>query len=736
MMRRRAAAWLLVLGMVAGAVVPARPCGPDLPEAVFVSRQAPDDPKAFASGRIGIPLPSYYQRYLFLAYRALSGHVLQGADLDAALRMPPTSYGEDQPAYARWRAVRDSLGGESRQGYVSLACARQQGSVYYFYPNYYDDAFRSATATLLERTRRQGGADASIRDWMKAQDAVFHACGYDSAPPPAPAPGGSPDWLVKDRAYQSASWSFYSGHFDEAASAFRAIADDRDSPWRDWGAYLAGRAYTRKGTVTPDLDQPNREALEQAEKQFEAVLADRSLSARHGSASRLLAFVRLHLDPAKRLAEVAHDLMQPHPAGDISQEVFDLTALLDRFSPAQAESLAKINPDYEVADWILSFQARNAPHALERWHETASAPWLVAALSAASEARPELLTSAAEMTAPDRPGFWAVQFHSARLLTMAGRDDDARRLLDQRPMHEDENLDRSGYNALFALRMRLAKDFHEFQQYRWRYPVTITGYSWDGETPKPEGWLLDRDGAYVLNRWAPASLVARGFRANANTEPLRVAAWTRAVVLADDAAASGLSDSLAAYSPSLAPYLKSCRAAPDPASRRFEATWLLLHAPGMTPWVRWGVGRSAPLTERELFRDNWWPVESKSQHAWFLGEEGPVQLEPDSWADPPGWDTKLAQRIFSAAERAQAERERAAITQAGPGANFLCQQTVAWAKSHPKDARLPEALHLCVQATRYGYADDATTGWSRQAFTLLHARYPDSPWAKRTKYWY
>jgi len=449
--------------------------------------------------------------------------------------------------------------------------------------------------------------------------------------------------------------------------------------------------------------------------------------------------VGLHLDPAKRLGEVAHDLMQPHPGGDISQEVMDLTALLDRFSPAETESLAKINPDFELADWILSFQSRDESHALERWHATGSKPWLVAALSAAQKAPPDLLTRAAQLPGgADYPGFWTVQFHHARLLAVMGQEEDARRLLDQRPIHRQEILDASGSNALYALRMRLSKNFYEFQQYCRRAPVTTTGYNYQGETPRADGILFDRDGAYVLNRWAPTSVLARASRNDAPslTQPMRVAAWTRAVILGDDATAIGLCDSLAASLPALGSNLRAYSAASDGPSRRFEATWLMLHVPGMTPWVRWGVGRSAPVSEREVFRDNWWPVESKSQHPWFLGEEGPVMREPESWIDPSGWDIKLAQRILTAEERGRAERERAQITQAGPGANYLCQQTIAWAKSHPQDERLPEALHLCVQATRYGYTDDATTRWSRQAFSILHSRYGDTPWAKRTKYWY
>jgi hypothetical protein len=190
------------------------------------------------------------------------------------------------------------------------------------------------------------------------------------------------------------------------------------------------------------------------------------------------------------------------------------------------------------------------------------------------------------------------------------------------------------------------------------------------------------------------------------------------------------------HAPDLESYLTAYREAKDPASRRFEAAWLMLHAPGMTPWVRWGLGRWARPTEREMFRDNGWPVEEKDQHSWFLGDEPPTGDPAEAWIHPAGWDSALARTIFTAAELGQAQHEHAALTKAGPGANFVCAQTLAWAKTHRDDPRLPEALHLCVQATRYGYTDDATTGWSRQAFKLLHQRFPNSSWAAKTKYWY
>jgi hypothetical protein len=41
-----------------------------------------------------------------------------------------------------------------------------------------------------------------------------------------------------------------------------------------------------------------------------------------------------------------------------------------------------------------------------------------------------------------------------------------------------------------------------------------------------------------------------------------------------------------------------------------------------------------------------------------------------------------------------------------------------------------------VRATRYGCTDKDTPRFSKAAFDLLHRRYPKSPWAEKTKYWY
>jgi hypothetical protein len=61
---------------------------------------------------------------------------------------------------------------------------------------------------------------------------------------------------------------------------------------------------------------------------------------------------------------------------------------------------------------------------------------------------------------------------------------------------------------------------------------------------------------------------------------------------------------------------------------------------------------------------------------------------------------------------------------------------VAWATRNPSDPRVPEALHLAVNATRYGCTDKQTGKWSKAAYDFLHRRYPNNAWTKRTPYWF
>ena len=92
--------------------------------------------------------------------------------------------------------------------------------------------------------------------------------------------------------------------------------------------------------------------------------------------------------------------------------------------------------------------------------------------------------------------------------------------------------------------------------------------------------------------------------------------------------------------------------------------------------------------------------------------------------------------FFTDSERAAFRREWEKLLQLDTAPNYFGQVVLSWARNHPGDPRAPEALHLVVKATRFGCVNQASGKYSQACFQLLHRKYPESAWAKLTKYWY
>jgi hypothetical protein len=67
--------------------------------------------------------------------------------------------------------------------------------------------------------------------------------------------------------------------------------------------------------------------------------------------------------------------------------------------------------------------------------------------------------------------------------------------------------------------------------------------------------------------------------------------------------------------------------------------------------------------------------------------------------------------------------------------DYLAGEAVRLARLGPDDPRAPEILHLAVRATRYGCTSAGTGPRSQAASDLLHRRYPQSEWTKKTPFW-
>ena len=448
------------------------------------------------------------------------------------------------------------------------------------------------------------------------------------------------------------------------------------------------------------------------------------------AARRLLDHVRVELDPAARRRELAAALTRPSLEPPLRPLLFDYLWMLRRYPVADTP---EADTD-ELSEWLAGDRA------LERWRASHSLRWLVAAaMRMANVDEPSGVD-------PASPAYLTLAYHRSRLLVTAGRLDDARRELDRLLAEQGTDLAPGDRNRVLSLRTRLATSTAEFFRSAQLVPLGV-GFDFDG-TLDARGFeefrgqaLFDYCATAVLDRDFTPRMLLEALRREELAPHLRrrlaLAAWARAVLTGEDATALELAPLLAELAPELRAELDPIRAAPPGEARQFATALTFLRFPGLQPNLNSPVGRIIPIGRLSNLRDNWWC----GGKALVAGtEERPLYEPAPSCGLPEGRRVTLREpappAFLTAEQRAQAGQMRERLRALEPATPRLARIVFAWAEAHPHDARVPEALHRLVDAAHVGcpVQDDGTV--AKAAFRLLHRRYPQSPWAAKTPYWY
>src|ERR1041385_620976 len=244
--------------------------------------------------------------------------------------------------------------------------------------------------------------------------------------------------------------------------------------------------------------------------------------------------------------------------------------------------------------------AAAAPHARQRWEQSKSVGWLVAAMTNAKGSEPKAadLITAAGRVEHSSPGFPSLAFHTARLLKEAGRSDAARTYLDSVLTNDRRYLDASAANQLMAARMMLAQNLEEFLRNAQRKPAAFS-INDDGreipedekdaaETARDHETLFDLDAANIFNRAMPAAIMKDAARSNVLAPNLKrdvaQAAFMRAALIDDRESALQALPILEKFYPELKEFLSAYQSAAAPDARRFAAAFIALKFPGLTPF--------------------------------------------------------------------------------------------------------------------------------------------------------
>jgi len=754
---------LLMLVLALLIVVPRNifSCGPFFDEATFSFEGHPDYPlKDYIGGKLGVIKPGFYRMFLVVAYRNLSGKPFAPSER-AALDQLLTSEAETGDAIASvgiadttpnpnpptppwqvWLNERAKAMGETEPANPNFDQDKPMAD-YQSFLNCPDPAFVNAVATLHDRQQKWGATSADVKAWITGQDDVFSNC--SSRQIKIPADVATKNTLLKqDRDYQVAAAMFYSGIVDQLVAAqqrFDAIGQDKTSPWHTWGPYLAARAGIRASTLKAKQDQRFDQALMvDAEARLKKLAADKGPA--QSASDKMLGFVEARLHPEERTREVARKLMNGTSA-DVAQDFLDYRYLLDGNAGNEPNSEARKD---DLTDWIRTFQAGvvGKDHAIAKWKETKSLPWLVAAITAvdAKDAAAKELLEAGEKVDAHDPRLLSVLYRRVVLMRGMGDDKDARALIDANYVTLLREAPVSARNLFWGHRLAMAQSFDEFLHFASREDAGghhAQAHLKDGVTAPPNtpnDVYFDTDSTAVLNRALPLPLLVQAASEPQVPKPLQAAVaestWTRALLLNQPAIAAKLAPAVKAATPVLGASIDEYAKDATDEARHRTVLFALLHNPGMRPYVVPNMQRTTEMEKIDSFRDNWWCAD--------VGARTEVHSSDYPEAEGPGGKLKPRPApnapFLNAADKTAGAADWEALSKLGAAPSYLGSEVLEWAKATPEDPRIPEALHLVVRATRYGCTDDKTSAFSKQAFTVLHSKYPKSEWTKKTPYFY
>jgi hypothetical protein len=764
--------------------LPARSCGPDFPDAVFVKDNGPDLPYAtFAGGRLGVLQSGYRTRHLVVAYDWLTQRPLtppeqkQAGAVDALFLSNGISVLSPDAAkqgFTSWIKARANFGPVDNYLPDDKLDTEHQvvADGYDTFTNCLDDAFANAAKTLAARVQAHGSAqDPAVVEWVRGQDDVFTNCAgakhnpYPEPNQPPPTPPRQPKvlanaaaWLHQDRDYQIAASHFYAMDFDAAITGFRAIAADKASPWSPVARYVVARAMIRRATLAyaqasdaqnsgPNAtDQAHTQLLagfNEAKKELLAMRAEPRMASMQRQIDDLLDLVNARVDPAQQALVLAGRL-HGHDGSAFDQNLIDLTYIRthDTSDTKTAPATSKGNAT-DMIGWIDTVSGSDETTALQQWHATKKNLWLLAAMMSTKPgdaAVSELVRAATSVPAND-PAYVGISYHRLRLMP---RDATTREQLLAILPRIDKQEGPSAINLFAELNAATAPSLDTWLSAAGRQLADEDSIFGDGQvdTTRKEDVcgkkiapgsteLFDVDAAVALNRNMPLRLLAVAAESSALPENLRFqvaqATWARAVLLDQPEIAHRMTPLLISCRAAWKPVLTDYDNAKTATDRKATGLLALLRFASTEPSVRQGEERRSGFATYDDFRQNWWcstvPVPGGSIDI-------PDIPQPKSPPMPP------PPTFLTAQDRDEAQHEVAALQKIPGASTYFATEALTWLKEHPKDPRTADIMGEANRALRNTCRDDKTTPpLAHQLFDAIHKNFPQSTWASKYPTW-
>lgn len=756
--------------------------------------------KNLFDGGYGLILSNWGPEYFYPIYMELNGKKLNSEIKKELLLYYDNeyfNYDRQERAVDEWLEARKSVAGEN----IEIDDYMNYKDTYSYFANCSQNAFLTAKKTLEERTKtyneeqlkswvkqqdevfsncgghfdkeiilsgkKRGFLTRISELWSNIKDLFSRTTKGSKSKKEL-----SPEELFEyDKEYQRAAIDFYQGNFETAEEKFKKIVDNYDHPWREYSALVIGRIHIRKASLgvvekydnsedPKDIERAEeirQEELKKADKEFEKILKDDSLRLVHEGAKNLRNYILFRTDPKARLKVADDILLNPDNPGEIINNMEDFATLWYRKLYRKAVD-GEIDEEYKefekfnlkdgggFSQWLYAWwnpEKNNLDLALKKYKKTKSPVWLLASLKlmTPNHSSKDQIIQDAEKIFKDSPAHLTANYYRLRLLFDSDQKEKAKKELDNLLESTDFSQKPLAKNYFLNLRMLNSDNYEEILKYGLRNVVTTY---YDYEQPHLHKYLPLENGENILlldekikktfneslplEKWSEAVM-----NENILTPEMRkqigLIAFVRAVLLNDWEMAQKMADFLAFSDSDLKNDLLSFRAAENQEDREFATALFILEYFGLNHFLDLRFDQvlvgDFVLKERDVFRRNWWCQDRpKPKYVDYFN--------PDYRQE----DRESLSQFLSEDEIKQAQSENEVIYKV-VAPNFLAGIVIDYSLKHPRDPRVPEALHSVVDATHYAQcADEKTTDYSKQAFQLLHNNYPGSYWAKETPYWY
>ncbi len=698
----------------------------------YKAYSAPDTtPERFQAGQLGVLQPGMQRVYLYTAWRAMS----LGTPVKSSFGLAGGLARADGSAFGQgW----DAGGTDPQSKNEWLRETRTTESEFGACPSA-SNAF--ALVTIKAAAKRKDASPERIKAWTDAQELVSLACKAaeearytDGAAllkvaVPSPLPTNEPTYWRQLRDYQRAAAQFHAERYAEASAQFTQIGASAEHPMRDLGHYLALRAEVRQAVKQGlKADEAQRQRLYAAlELRARAILSDASLASRHEAARATLRSARVHLTPQTAFADLSKYLADPAADPFVDDRLGDwgvVMRLADEHPDLRAASIKSARGQYEFIDWIENLRACGYPveqdktcraqaqRALSQWQRTKSRPWLTASMMMAEALQPAMEKAAMAVKSSD-PEYLTVRYHLARLYRLAGRANEARAVSDAALKLEMSDGSR---NLFREERFGVATSVADAANYMLRVDVDSSRGS-----DKPVQALNDDALHWLVNGLGSADMVVlarQGTLDPAIRARLASGAWMRADLLGKPDIALQALEVLEPLAPAMKKEIADYRRAQVPAERRHLMLLTALRY-GLSPQMTEASTPVAAIGKDEVAASNWCSFKPDAVN---LGTP-----KPFAWILPPA-------PVLG--DRAAAKAELDQLIPLKTSTGFIGDHVLARVKSHASDPDLPWLLHVVVASTRGGCLDANAKQLSREAFGVLHKRFPRDEWTRKTPYFY